>query len=98
MRGALFVCGLLAGSLCLARDPFTSLDDTVGYIVIEKKGKVQRYLVIENIIREEGSREEGSREGERKEKVMVIIEPVDTIPEQLKGSKEGFRKGKGGKK
>lgn len=93
MRGALFVCGLLAGSLCLARDPFTSLDDTVGYIVIEKKGKVQRYLVIENIIREEGS-----GEGERKEKVMVIIEPVDTIPEQLKGSKEGFRKGKGGKK
>jgi len=30
-----------------ARNPFTDLEGVVGYIVVEKKGKVENYIVVE---------------------------------------------------
>jgi hypothetical protein len=30
-----------------AKDPFTDLEGVVGYIVVEKKGKVENYMVVE---------------------------------------------------
>ena len=30
-----------------ARNPFTDLEGVVGYIVVEKKGKVENYMVVE---------------------------------------------------
>ncbi len=30
-----------------AKDPFTDLEGVVGYIVVEKKGKVENYIVVE---------------------------------------------------
>ncbi|WP_333784757.1 hypothetical protein [Thermocrinis sp.] len=30
-----------------AREPFTDLEGVVGYIVVERKGKVENYLVVE---------------------------------------------------
>jgi hypothetical protein len=30
-----------------ARDPFTDLEGVVGYIVVEKRGKVENYIVVE---------------------------------------------------
>ena len=36
----------LAG-FAVARDPFKSLEGTVGYIVIERGGRIENYLVVE---------------------------------------------------
>jgi hypothetical protein len=30
-----------------AKEPFTDLEGVVGYIVVEKKGKVENYMVVE---------------------------------------------------
>jgi hypothetical protein len=30
-----------------AKDPFTDLEGVVGYIVVEKRGKVENYMVVE---------------------------------------------------
>jgi hypothetical protein len=30
-----------------AREPFTDLEGVVGYIVVEKRGKIENYLVVE---------------------------------------------------
>ncbi len=30
-----------------AKDPFTDLEGVVGYMVVEKKGKVENYIVVE---------------------------------------------------
>jgi len=30
-----------------AKDPFTDLEGVVGYIVVEKRGKVENYIVVE---------------------------------------------------
>jgi hypothetical protein len=31
-----------------AKEPFTDLEGVVGYMVVEKKGKVENYLVVED--------------------------------------------------
>jgi len=38
---------LFALFIAYAREPFTDLEGVVGYIVVERKGKVENYLVVE---------------------------------------------------
>jgi hypothetical protein len=38
---------LVLSSLALAQQPFQSLEGAVGYIIIEKNGKVENYVVVE---------------------------------------------------
>ncbi len=47
MRRVLFI---LLSSVCLslAQDPFNSLEGAVGYIVVERGGRVENYVVVEN--------------------------------------------------
>jgi len=33
--------------IAYAKEPFTDLEGVVGYIVVERKGKVENYLVVE---------------------------------------------------
>ena len=39
---------LLLVSLSFSEDPFQNFEDTVGYLVIEKGGRIERYVVIQN--------------------------------------------------
>ncbi len=47
MRRVLFI---LLSSVCLslAQDPFNSLEGAVGYMVVEKSGRIENYVVVEN--------------------------------------------------
>jgi hypothetical protein len=38
---------LVAFLYSYARNPFTDLEGVVGYMVVEKKGKVENYIVVE---------------------------------------------------
>ncbi len=44
----LAVLTALVFSFLWARDPFLDQQDAVGYIVLEKGGKVERYIVVES--------------------------------------------------
>jgi hypothetical protein len=46
MRRFLILPVLIAGSLW-ARDPFLNQEDAVGYIILERGGKAERFIVIE---------------------------------------------------
>lgn len=42
-----WLLSLLALGTCLAKQPFQSMDGVVGYIVLEKKGKLENYVIAE---------------------------------------------------
>ena len=42
-----FLVLLMALFIVYAREPFTDLEGVVGYVVVEKKGKVENYMVVE---------------------------------------------------
>ena len=43
-----YIVALIFVSLSYAQNAFQSLEGVVGYIVVEKRGKVENYLVIED--------------------------------------------------
>lgn len=44
----LIALSVLSCSVSLAQQPFQSLEGAVGYIVVERGGRVENYIVLEN--------------------------------------------------
>ncbi len=38
---------LLMGSFSVAKDPFTNIENAVGYVIISKGGEEKKYIVVE---------------------------------------------------